>query len=373
MPFFRNRPGPVLVHLHGLEHLFSRTNRLHMLNTQRHVLLLILTGLFLVSVNSATASVGKSGNAAISVGGKIIRQDKIDTIVDLMARAQATNGELGEGQRQKMEKLVATNLIGQELLELEAKSAHIEAKPAEIDSMWRGFKKRFPDEASFKKALRAAGDNEAQLKGKLARQIRADKVLAAHVKKPQLPSDKEMKDFWEKHKTEFPTNDSLRALQIILLVDGKTSPEVADEKQRKLTSVRVALDKDSMPTTVLLQRFMSAAAQISEGPEAKTGGDLQRFNPKDFNADFRKQVQSLRVGQMSPVFKTGLGFHLVMLIEKYDGKYESYKLQILQNLVNQKTAIAGGEMRQVLKALAAKYPVKFLNPKYKDSSESGLY
>jgi len=124
---------------------------------------------------------------------------------------------------------------------------------------------------------------------------------------------------------------------------------------------------------MLLQRFMTAAAQFSEGPEAKTGGDLQRFNPKDINPEFRKQVQSLKVGQISSIFKTSAGFHIVLLIEKYNGKYDSYKLQVIQNLMNQKTAAAGGEMRKLLMGLAAKYPVKYLNSGYKDSTEGGIY
>lgn len=332
----------------------------------------LILGLSAAGISAAVPAKAKS-TAVITVGSVGIKQDKIDTIVDLMAKAQAANGPVNDRQRQQMEKLVATNLIGQELLELEARSAHIQATPAEVDSMWRGFKKRFPDEATFKKALRTAGDTEAKLKAKLARQIRADKVLASQVKRPQMPSETEMKDFWEKHKKDFPVNDSLRALQIVMLADGTTPAQTAEEKRHKLETVREAIDKDSVPTAALLQRFMSAAAQISEGPEGRSGGDLQRFSPKDFNPDFRKQVQSLRVGQLSPVFKTPLGYHLILLIEKYDGKFESYKLQILQNLVNQKTAVAGQEMREVLKELAVKYPVKFVNPKYQDSSEGGIY
>jgi parvulin-like peptidyl-prolyl isomerase len=211
------------------------------------------------------------------------------------------------------------------------------------------------------------------VKTKLARQIRADKVLTARVKKPEMPSEKEMKEFWESHKKEFPVNDSLRALQIVLLTGDKSSNDLVEKKRATLESIRRELLRDSTKTSVLLQRFMSVAAQVSEGPEGKSGGDLQRFNPKDFNAEFRKQAQALQVGQLSPVFKTPLGYHLILLIEKYDGKFDSYKLQVVQNLVNQKTVIAGGEMRQFLKSLAVKYPVKFLVQGYKDSSEGGIY
>jgi parvulin-like peptidyl-prolyl isomerase len=100
---------------------------------------------------------------------------------------------------------------------------------------------------------------------------------------------------------------------------------------------------------------------------------LRRFHPTDFNPEFRKQVKALRVGDLSPVFRSPVGFHLVLLIEKYDGKFDSYKLQVMQNLVAQKTVETGAALRKLLKSLAAKYPEKYLDPSYRDSSQAGIY
>jgi hypothetical protein len=62
-----------------------------------------------------------------------------------------------------------------------------------------------------------------------------------------------------------------------------------------------------------------------------------------------------------------------LLFEKYDGKFDSYKLQVMQNLVAQKTVETGAALRKLLKSLAAKYPVKYLDPSYRDSSQAGIY
>jgi len=339
------------------------------------IVLVALFAIFGATQALASQSAGASAkDVVVTVGGKPIKQSQIDTVVDLMAKAQSENGEVTDDQKEQMKKLVATNLIGQELLELEAQSQHIVATQAEVDSLLRVFKARFPDEAAFEKTLKEAGDTQAKMKAKLAKQIRADKVLAQHIRKPDMPTDAEMQAFWQEHQKEFPVNDSLRALQIVLLADDKTPVEVANKKRDALESIREDLLRDSgQATGLLLQRFMATAAQVSEGPEAKTGGDLQRFDPRDFNPEFQKQVEALRVGQLSPVFQSPLGFHLLLLIEKYDGKYDSYKLQIIQNIVNQKTRVVGGEMREYLRSLAVKFPVKYKDPDYQDSSESGIY
>ncbi len=312
---------------------------------------------------------------AVSVGDVRISAGKIDSLATLMARARGTEArELSTEQLDLMRQLITTNLIGQELLELEAKATGIQASPREIDSAMRDLRAQFPDEAAWQRAMRQSGESEAQVRAKLARQIRADKVLEANMQLSGAPSEAEMRAFWEENKDAFPVNDSLRAIQILLRAGATTSEQQVSSLQSRLENIRrVVLGEDSTDTPALLRRFMAEAARHGEGPEARQGGDLERFHPADFHPDFRKHVTGLQVGQVSPVFRTPLGFHLVLLIEKYDGKFESYRLQSLQNLMAQRNLRLGMEMREFLKKLASKYPVTFHLPNYRDVSESGLY
>jgi parvulin-like peptidyl-prolyl isomerase len=319
---------------------------------------------------TSPAAAGKTGPVAVTVAGTPIRKAQIDTLVAAMARSRgASVSQIPSEQVAQMRKLIATNLIGQELLALEAKAKGVQAAPAEIDSALKMLRAQFPDAATYQRALRQNGETEAQVREKIARQIRNDKVLAAHVKPPQPPTDAEVQAFWEKNKSEFPVNDSLRALQIVLLSDPKT--DVADQKRRLENVRRELMKEEEIPARLRL--FMQAAARQGEGPEARVGGDLQRFHPDDFNAEFRKQATSLRVGEVSPVFQTPLGVHLVMVIEKFDGKFDSYRLHTLQYMMAQRQQELGLEMRSFLKKLAAKYPVKYALPAYKDNSEAGIY
>ena len=202
---------------------------------------------------AATGS--KSDAVVITVAGNPIKRAKIDTLVDLMAKAQGVEGPLDSGRRGILRKMVATNLVGQELLEREAKARQIAVSSAETDSVLGGFRRQFPDEAGFQRALRENGDSEAKLKEKLKRQIRADKVLSSRVSKPEPPTEKEMADFWAAHKSEFPLNDSLRALQIVLLADSKSTSEIANQKRHKLEELRGTLARDSGETPALIRSF----------------------------------------------------------------------------------------------------------------------
>lgn len=326
------------------------------------------------SASVAPALPGTRAPIVVTVGDVAIRADRVDTLATLMARARGADlDEVPAEQAMMLRRVVTTNLIGQELLELEAKSRGIQARAQEIDSAVALLKSQFPDAASWQRAMRQSGDSEAGVRAKVARQIRSEKVLAAGLEAPGPASEAELRAFWEQNKDQFPVNDSLRALQILLIVDAKAPAEEAAGKKRRLEALRRDLLADSADTPQLLRRFMNEAARNGEGPEARIGGDLERFHPDDFHASFKGAVAGLNVGDLSPVFRTPLGFHLVMLIEKFDGRFESYRLQTMQNLAAQKNVRLAEDMRDFLKKLAARHSVKYQRASYRDTSENGIY
>jgi len=310
----------------------------------------------------------------ITVGPNKISKSQIDTLADLMISARHQDGSAPQpGEREYIAKMVATNLIGQDLLDLEAKRLNVVADQKSLDSLSKAFRANFPSDEAYKQALRSAGDTEAGLREKMSRQIKADKLLNAQMSPMERPSDKEMRDFFAAHKAAFPINDSLRACQILFMVDANTSAGDAAKKKSELELIRSDLAKDTAHIDALLTRFVMKAREISDGPEKKDGGDLQRFLPTDFNPEFKKQVTALKVGQMSPVFRTPLGWHLVVLTERNDGKFESYQLQVARALVTERAAKAGKDLKKYLKTLADRYKVAFLDEGYRDSTVAGVY
>jgi parvulin-like peptidyl-prolyl isomerase len=319
-------------------------------------------------------SPGKSPAAVvITVGPNKIRKRQIDTLVDLMVKARHQGGEAQPGEKEYLEKMIATNLIGQELLDLEAKRLNVVADPKSVDSLEKVFRGNFPNDEAFRKALKQAGDTEQGLREKMARQLKADKLLNAQMSPVARPTDKEMQDFFAAHKAAFPINDSLRACQILFMLDKNSSTADIQRKKADLEKIRADLAKDSAQLEVLLQRFVLKAREVSDGPEKKDGGDLQRFLPGDFNPEFKKQVTALKVGQMSPVFRTPLGWHLVVLTERNDGRFESYRLQIARAIVGEKASKAGKDLKKYLQTLADRYKVNYLEDGYRDSTVAGVY
>lgn len=313
------------------------------------------------------------GSVVITVGPNKIRRGQIDQLVDQMAKANPSPEAMGEKEKAAMAQMIATNLIGQELLELESKALAITADQKEVDSMYKALRSNFPDEATWKRVLKEGGNTEQTFREKLARQLKADKILNTKVAQVERPTYKEIIDYHAAHKTQFPVNDSLRACQVLFIAAKGASADEVAKKKADLEKLRAELMKDSLDVEKSLTRFVLAARQFSQGPEAKDGGDLQRFHPNDFNPEFKKQVSRLRVGQISPVFRTPLGWHLVMLTEKFDGKPDSYRLIISRAIAQEKTVVAGKSLRKYLQGLAGKYKVNYLEQALRDTSPTGVY
>jgi parvulin-like peptidyl-prolyl isomerase len=314
------------------------------------------------------------GAVVITVGTSKITRSQIDTLVDLMVKARHQGAtETQPGEKEYLGKMIATNLIGQQLLDLESKRLNVVADQKSLDSLAQVFRSNFPNDEAFKQALRQAGDTEAGLREKMARQIKADKLLSAQMAPVDRPAEKDLKDFFASHKAAFPVNDSLRACQILFMIEPNTPAGEIAKKKSELEMIRADLAKDTGRIDALLARFVMKAREVSDGPEKKDGGDLQRFLPGDFNPEFKKQASALKVGQMSPVFRTPLGWHLLILTERNDGKFESYRLQITRALVSEKAAKAGKDLKKYLQTLAERYKVTYLEDGYRDSTVAGVY
>jgi parvulin-like peptidyl-prolyl isomerase len=267
--------------------------------------------------------------------------------------------------------MVAGNLVGQELLILEARKQKISVSSVETDSVLEKFKSNFPSLQDYRKALTKAGDTEESLKKKLRREIQIEKLLKTRLKVLSRPSEKEMKTFFQKNRNKFPKNDSLRASQIVIKIAKNESVIKAEEARKKLELIRNELENIHL-LDERLRKFAAAALRFSETPESKVGGDLNSFQYGDFFKEFDEEIKTLKVGQVSQVFKTPLGYHLVLLTEKNDGSYDNYRLKILQHLLAKQTVNNQEELEKMLKELIKKFKVTYLDKSYKGSLSVNL-
>lgn len=301
----------------------------------------------------------------IRVGKTGISRARIDSLSDALAKAQARGRQVPPEAMKQVRWAVIDNLVGQELVKLEAKALNIKVPKARIDSVAALFKSQYPSTEVFKNELKKNNISEKQFNVRIEQQLQSDIILEQKVPYPKDPTDKQIAAYWELNKSKVPLNDTISGARILLKSKkGESKQAIADKKELlKGLAAQVRLGKAS---------FATLAAQYSDDADArKTGGVMNKFIAKSKGADFAKAIGNLNVGDISDVFSTTEGLQIFMLTEKNDGKFENYKVQIEYILRVQAEQERQLKVKAYLDELAAKYKVQYLNKDYTPENAIG--
>ena len=106
-----------------------------------------------------------------------------------------------------------------------------------------------------------------------------------------------------------------------------------DEIERKLSNIRNLIIEG--------MSFSEAAERYSEDGSAANQGDLGWLNPGDTIPEFEKEMDRLRIDEISQPIKTALGWHLIQVNERRekDLSSESLRQRVKEGLLKQKTEI----------------------------------
>ena len=87
--------------------------------------------------------------------------------------------------------------------------------------------------------------------------------------------------------------------------------------------------------------FSEAAEKYSEDGSAANQGDLGWLNPGDTIPEFEKEMDNLKIDEISQPIKTALGWHLIQVNERRekDLSSESLRQRVKEILLKQKTEI----------------------------------
>ena len=106
-----------------------------------------------------------------------------------------------------------------------------------------------------------------------------------------------------------------------------------DEIEKKLANIRNLIVEG--------MSFSEAAEKYSEDGSAANQGDLGWLNPGDTIPEFEKEMDNLKIDEISQPFKTALGWHLIQVNERRekDLSSESLRQRVKDILLKQKTEI----------------------------------
>ena len=303
-------------------------------------------------MNSKSLDVIRVEKTGISAG-------KIDSLATMLGQQQAPGQKLTDEMMTQLRYAVVDNLVGQELIKLEAKKMGIKVSAGKVDSLTNLFKKQFPSEDAFQKELKKSNTTMAQFKSKIE-----DQILEKKVPYPKDPTEEDLKAFWQLNQSKVAINDTISGARIFISTKGKSAQEISDAKDMlKGLAAQVRSKKAT---------FAQLAAMYSDDKEAKkTGGIMNKFVAKSKSAAFAKAVGKIKVGEISEVITENDGVSIFMLTEKNDGKFDSYKHQIDYILRVQREQERQAKLKAYLDELGKTYKVQYLDKKYEPPQAIG--
>lgn len=221
----------------------------------------------------------------------------------------------GDAERLKMAYL--DQMIERKILVQEARRLGIGLSSEELRQAMAEVKKDYPEEG-FDKKLGLEGVSADAWEKRLEEKLLAEKMMRRALLYSGEIEEKELRDYYEQHRSSFRIQERVRARQIIV-PDGEEALQILKRLKRG-------------------ERFENLAREKSVGPEREEGGDLGYFSPGERPPEF-DHVFTMNVGAISEVIQSAYGYHIFKLEDKIGPReipFEEARPQIVEKLRQKK-------------------------------------
>jgi len=210
---------------------------------------------------------------------------------------------------------ILNELINNQILIMHASHSRITASESEIDAKLGELKSPYTPEEFQKKLAEQGLDNDG-----LRKQIRENLILTKLINKDIIShinvTDAEIAAYYEKNKNNFNVAETTYHIAQIE-VTPRADPEIRNLKNDDAKTPAAAEHKIQALYEGLTrgEDFATVAQEYSEDPSTATGGGDMGFIPaSNLNAALKQVVNSLKVGQVSPIIRSNVGFHIFKLL-----------------------------------------------------------
>ena len=159
----------------------------------------------------------------------------------------------------------------------------------------------------FEAMLRAQGISMESIKKRLRDSLRVSKMVRRKVSMRVSVTEAEINRYLEDNRPKLETGLAYHARHILIVPEG-SSPEAWEAAR-----VRAA---DGWAQLVAGAEFAELARQHSGDATASDGGDLGTMKRGELAADIEREVLTLSPGEISPPYRSALGYHLFRLESK---------------------------------------------------------
>ena len=259
-----------------------------------------------------------SGKEAASVNGKPISKSQYERDLSVFQKRAAQEGrQLSDADLTTFKNRILENLIDAEVLYQQSQKEGVKVDDQAINEQIETIKKRFSDEAAYKKALKGMDVSEKEIRAQIQRGLAINQLLNTHVRQKITVTEEEGKKFYNNNPNLFKQPEQVKASHILIKVapDAEESKKIQARKKIETVQKKVRQGED----------FGLLAKANSEGPTAQREGDLGYFNRGRMAKPFEDAAFALNVGEVSGIVETQFGYHLIKVTDKKPARTISYK------------------------------------------------
>ncbi|MBI1373212.1 MAG: hypothetical protein GC159_10815 [Phycisphaera sp.] len=265
----------------------------------------------------------------IHINGETIEDDVVDNEMQRIKAAEEHHNPHASccSMDDEFREQARENLTARVLLAQEAKRVVEPIAPDEIDAALAELIEEHGGAEQFYANMGLTPDQEADVRRDLAMNLQVRK-LVEQLRDETPPTDAELRSYYEENIEEWTTAERVRASHVLMTPDQGQNREEVFEQMRELR--RRALNGEDFDAIAL--EFSDKAKEAREQAEQDGGAeaaqaaaqhgargdgvDLGFFARGELMPEFEYVAFSMNIDEVSPVFATGFGYHLVKVTER---------------------------------------------------------
>ena len=236
------------------------------------------------------------------------------------------------------------NVVARVLLAQEAQRVMDVTPAEEVEAALEKLKEEHGGEQRFLYSIGATADQMDLVRRDLEADLRVRRMIDRLASEGAQPADEELRQYYESHVDFYKTAEEVRASHILKSSRGEKRHEAYDE----LRALRKRLQAG--------EDFESLAKQHSDKGDEHI--DLGFFKRGELAEEFEVVAFSLDVGEISPVFASPFGYHLIKLTDRKPATpkpFEDVRDEVREHLLAERRQ---EKTRQLVRELQARATVE---------------
>ncbi|MBF0474221.1 MAG: peptidylprolyl isomerase [Deltaproteobacteria bacterium] len=218
-------------------------------------------------------------------------------------------------------------MINQKLAEKEIERLKVKVSEQEVAAALAKAKQdNFMTENDLERMLKAKGMTIKDYQQEIREEILKAKLLNSEIKAKIVIPEEKIKDYFQKNKDQFEGQNQVGVKHIFIGIPENATATVKHEARKKaemvLEKLRAGAD------------FAKVAAEYSEAPTAREGGDLGLVREEDMSAEMKNAISKLKKGEPSDILETATGLQILMVTKRSDAQQKS--LEDVRDTIHEK-------------------------------------